>query len=207
MSSNLSMHDILGRYKPWNYDFASDPRFAVIISMKNIPQPVLWHPEGDVYTHTMETLCSVSKSSRDFKTRLAALLHDIGKTATYPSFWPHHHEHDTLGLQVAEQFMDQFPDITEDERHFVLATIRCHMSVKNWSSFRPMTKDRYFDMIGEENIWRFALVVAADHTKVEEVRQFMDDSFDMIARAEAMKRKQPADIYRNLHKPNNGGER
>ncbi len=61
-----------------------------LCSMKNVPQPKEYHPEGDVWTHTMLALDLAAKeaSEKDSKRLLmwSILLHDVGKpkTITYP---------------------------------------------------------------------------------------------------------------------------
>ncbi|KKP35698.1 MAG: metal dependent phosphohydrolase [Candidatus Peregrinibacteria bacterium GW2011_GWA2_33_10] len=50
--------------------------------MKGVPQPMMYHEEGDVWTHTMMCLEALPKSS-DLETRYAMLFHDIGKTKTF----------------------------------------------------------------------------------------------------------------------------
>ena len=50
-------------------------------AMKGVEQPPEFHPEGDVYTHTMLMLDAMSAPSPELA--LAALLHDIGKPPTF----------------------------------------------------------------------------------------------------------------------------
>ena len=96
--STSTMHDILGATTPWEYDFAADQRFTVIVAMKDIHQPIRYHPEGDVLTHALETLQTVCESTSDLGARMAALLHDIWKTVTDQASWPHHYDHDKFGV-------------------------------------------------------------------------------------------------------------
>lgn len=59
-------------------------------TMRRTPQPVQWHGEGDVYTHTRmvcDALCSLREYTElpEYRRNIllcAAMLHDIGKTVT-----------------------------------------------------------------------------------------------------------------------------
>ena len=64
---------------------ATGELFEIIPALKDlsqIPQDPKWHPEGDVWTHTLLVIESLP-SNATFAMALAALFHDIGKaTAT-----------------------------------------------------------------------------------------------------------------------------
>lgn len=53
-----------------------------LVKMKGIAQPHVFHKEGDVWTHTMMALKSLSVSS-SLAVRWAVLLHDVGKPETF----------------------------------------------------------------------------------------------------------------------------
>jgi putative nucleotidyltransferase with HDIG domain len=171
--STATLHEVLGATAPWTYNFADDERFSLIVSMVGVEQPVRYHPEGDVFNHTMFVLRMVSESTSSFSARLAALLHDVGKTATPRALWPHHYGHDAAGVELARRFMSQFSDVSEEQREFVLATVRCHMAVKHWHEFRESTKARYIATIGSDNMALFGLVCLADGTDLDEIREMV----------------------------------
>ena len=50
--------------------------------MIGVTQPKEYHPEGDVYTHTMIVLDRVALKTKDEIVRFSALVHDIGKART-----------------------------------------------------------------------------------------------------------------------------
>lgn len=52
-----------------------------VAAMVGVPQPPAFHPEGDVFTHTMMMLGIAHHPSPDFA--LGLLLHDVGKPPTY----------------------------------------------------------------------------------------------------------------------------
>jgi tRNA nucleotidyltransferase/poly(A) polymerase len=69
-------------------------------ALKGFFQPPEWHPEGDVYEHTLAALrCN---ASRDAELNLAILFHDLGKPQTYRLLDERHtyHGHDEAGQEV-----------------------------------------------------------------------------------------------------------
>ncbi len=74
--------------------------FPEIFALIGKTQPVVYHPEGDAFNHTMIVLDQVAAATADLPTRFAALAHDLGKGVTPRSMLPHHYGHETRGLQV-----------------------------------------------------------------------------------------------------------
>lgn len=63
---------------------ASGELFKIIPALKGlnqVPQDPRWHPEGDVWTHTLLVIENLP-SNATFAMALAALLHDVGKATT-----------------------------------------------------------------------------------------------------------------------------
>ena len=61
-----------------------------------------WHPEGDVWTHTLKVVSGITHS-KDIVLRLATLFHDIGKPSTmkvYDDGAISNHHHDMVGAQM-----------------------------------------------------------------------------------------------------------
>ncbi|TSC92672.1 MAG: tRNA nucleotidyltransferase (CCA-adding enzyme) [Candidatus Berkelbacteria bacterium Licking1014_7] len=83
--------------------------FPEIDQMIGAKQDPIYHPEGDVWTHTLLALDYSASQKNKFTVRLATLLHDIGK----PSQTEHkednrisHYKHESK--EVAEPFIEQF---------------------------------------------------------------------------------------------------
>ena len=53
--------------------------FPEVEALKGVPQPEAYHPEGDVYVHTVAAVRVADGFVRDPLVKLAVLLHDIGK--------------------------------------------------------------------------------------------------------------------------------
>lgn len=87
----------------------------------------------DVYTH----LCYVtSYTKKDFTTRLAALLHDIGKPNTYTyeykqgRIWGHFYGHPEMSYQIAKPILDRLK-LSTLEKEEVMFLIKEHDSEIN----------------------------------------------------------------------------
>jgi len=54
-----------------------------LLEAKGVEQPKEYHPEGDVFVHTIEAVRMADRFVRDPLVKLAVLLHDIGKPRAY----------------------------------------------------------------------------------------------------------------------------
>ena len=71
-------------------------------ALSGVPGPKRWHPEIDTLVHTVMTLHRISMESHDPVARFAMLCHDLGKACTPKDNWPHHKDHNLLGLKPLE---------------------------------------------------------------------------------------------------------
>ncbi len=55
------------------------PILPEVEALKNVPQPEAYHPEGDVFVHTLAAMRVADRFIHDPLVKLAVLLHDIGK--------------------------------------------------------------------------------------------------------------------------------
>jgi poly(A) polymerase len=91
--------------------------FPDLYKLKKVPQSPVWHPEGDVYTHTMLVLENLTNNA--FCTPLfilAAIFHDFGKLTTtelrdgdYHSFG-----HELASTDMAREWLNKFKFSNED---------------------------------------------------------------------------------------------
>ena len=87
---------------------AVDVLFPELFSLHNVTQPKKYHPEGDVWIHTMMVLDAAARLSNDPMVRFAALLHDLGKAITPEELWPKHHGHDAAGVPIVAEFCERY---------------------------------------------------------------------------------------------------
>lgn len=111
-----------------------------IFRMPRIPAgPLVYHPEGDLLTHSIQVLQRVSQQTGDPLARFCGLFHDIGKLATDPAHYPKHHGHDETGFTMAHTFSDRL--CLPARYRTALAWIsRLHGKLNRWSELRDATK-------------------------------------------------------------------
>ncbi|MBW6411500.1 HDIG domain-containing metalloprotein [Clostridium weizhouense] len=106
--------------------------FSMIGELKEVPQNPKFHPEGDVFIHTMMVVDEGAKNrdkSRDKRVFMwTLLLHDIGKKPTTKMRKGRltSYDHDKVGAEMAEEFLKYFNQSEE----FILQVkylIRWHM--------------------------------------------------------------------------------
>ncbi|MEG0307634.1 MAG: HDIG domain-containing protein [Clostridium sp.] len=107
-----------------------------ILKLKGIDQNLKYHPEGNVWNHTMQVIDEAAKirnKSRNPKAFMwAALLHDIGKltTTNVKRGWITSYDHDKVGAKMTEEFLT-YLDLNEDLEfyNYVLHLVRLHMQI------------------------------------------------------------------------------
>ncbi|MDM7860448.1 multifunctional CCA addition/repair protein [Alteromonas sp. ASW11-36] len=81
--------------------------FPEIEVMHGVEQPQQYHPEGDVFIHTMLTLRRAAELGFSRETVFACLTHDFGKPVTY-QMHGNLHGHEQAGVSVVEAFCERW---------------------------------------------------------------------------------------------------
>ena len=115
-----------------------------VAAMKGVAQPPQFHPEGDVWQHTLLLLEQLREPSRALA--LAALLHDVGKPGTYRMaerirFDGHVEE----GVRVARSILTRLR-CSREEIEQVEALIDNHMRFKDVGRMKDSTLKRFLRM-------------------------------------------------------------
>ncbi|WP_315079698.1 HDIG domain-containing metalloprotein [uncultured Clostridium sp.] len=132
---------------------------SMIKDLKEVPQNPKYHPEGNVFIHTMMVVDEgakrreISNDKRIFMWTL--LLHDIGKKPTTKMRKGRltSYDHDKVGAEMAEEFLNYFNENREFV-NYVRKLIRWHMQslfvVKNtrFQDVEGILKDVDVDDIG-----------------------------------------------------------
>ena len=100
-----------------------------ITALKGVPQPEDYHPEGDVFTHTLLALEVADELRFPYLVKLGVLFHDVGKpVALRRSRGEHMGGHEVIGLPIAENAMRRLK-FSNREIERVLFLVREHMRV------------------------------------------------------------------------------
>ncbi len=109
-----------------------------------IAGPQIYHPEGDLFTHSIQVLHLVAQQSNDPLARFCAVFHDIGKLATNPADYPKHHGHDLAGFDLARSFCDRLR-LPASYRTALAWTSRLHGKFNRWTELRITTRIKVAD--------------------------------------------------------------
>jgi len=118
--------------------WAIDQLFPELKALIDVPQEPEWHPEGDVWIHTLLTTDRAREQiddlspAKELTVMLAALAHDFGKPATteFIDGRIRSREHEEAGAAPTESFLDRLNIHTldgYDVRAQVIAIVRDHL--------------------------------------------------------------------------------
>lgn len=107
------------------------------VRCKGVPQPEKYHPEGDVYTHTLLALACADKIIRDPLVKFAVLIHDVGKPiALEKNNWEHAGGHEVIGEQMAERICRRLRFSIEEIR-LIKFLVREHLRIGRFTEMSP----------------------------------------------------------------------
>jgi putative nucleotidyltransferase with HDIG domain len=118
--------------------------FPELVAAKGCQQPANYHPEGDVFVHSLLTLEKLSPGS-GFELALAALLHDIGKPqaarrAEDAMLFPDHWD---IGAGIAEAVCRRLR-LSNQQTERICWLVRRHMYFMDARRMRESTLKRLF---------------------------------------------------------------
>jgi len=133
-----------------------------VAAMKGVGQPPEFHPEGDVWTHTLMMLERLRNPSVTLA--LAVLLHDVGKPPTFRlADRIRFDQHAETGAAMAVGIMRRLR-FSSDETRRVEELIRNHLRFKDVRKMRESTLKRFMRMEGfEEHLELHRLDCVASH--------------------------------------------
>lgn len=136
--------------------------------MKGVEQPPQFHPEGDVWTHTLMLL---EQLPADCSLTLAwgALLHDVGKPPTFRRapdrirFDNHVEVGVAMGAEICRRFR-----FSNDETRQILALIENHMRFADAPRMKESTLKRFFRLENfDEHVALHRMDVMAAHGNLD----------------------------------------
>lgn len=118
------------------------------VKMHGVEQPPEYHPEGDVWVHTM-LLLEKLKPGVSATLAWGALLHDIGKPATFrppdpkkPNDRIRFNGHIEVGVRIAEEILRRLR-FSNEETEQIVALVKNHMRFGDILQMRESTLKRF----------------------------------------------------------------
>jgi putative nucleotidyltransferase with HDIG domain len=112
-----------------------------IAAMKGVEQPPEFHPEGDVWTHTLMMLDGLEACSPALA--MGVLLHDVGKPPTFRVADRIRFDgHVEVGVRMAHGILTRLR-FSSDDIEQILALVENHMKFKDAARMRESTLKRF----------------------------------------------------------------
>jgi len=138
-----------------------DQIFPEMKSLVGVPQEPEWHPEGDVWVHTLQVVDQARTRIADLPKpqavtiMLGALAHDLGKPATtaFIDGRIRSIDHEEQGVPPATAFLDRLNIYTidgYDVRHQVLGMTAHHLKPGMWFKVRDEVGDGAFRRLAQK---------------------------------------------------------
>ncbi|MGE5327238.1 MAG: CCA tRNA nucleotidyltransferase [Deltaproteobacteria bacterium] len=137
-----------------------------IKAMQGVQQPPEFHPEGDVWIHTLMMLEGLRSPSRTLA--LGVLLHDVGKPRTFSVRERIRFDnHVEVGATMAEEICTRLRLPTREAER-VVELVRHHLRFKDFPRMKRSTQMRFLRMEGfDEHLELHRLDCLASHRNLE----------------------------------------
>ena len=118
-----------------------------VTAMKGVRQPENYHPEGDVFTHTLLTLSELAASQTSvdsWELAMAVLLHDIGKPVTFEiADRIRFNNHDNIGADMSERICERLK-MSNAEKERITWLVKMHLYLRHAQQMRISKLKRLF---------------------------------------------------------------
>lgn len=154
-----------------------------VAAMKNVPQPPQFHPEGDVWIHTLLMLQGLP-SGVSPTLAWGTLLHDVGKPPTFRSASEtgdriRFDGHVEVGVRMADEICRRLR-FSNDDTDQVKALVANHMKFKDVAQMRAATLKRFVRLPNfTEHLELHRLDCLSSHGKLDAydaIRSFLADT-------------------------------
>lgn len=135
-------------------------------AMQGVEQPPQFHPEGDVWTHTLMMLEGLKDPTPTLA--LGVLLHDVGKPRTFEVRERiRFDKHVEIGARMAEEICQRLRLSSRDTER-VVELVRHHLRFKDFPRMKRSTQIRFLRMEGfSEHLELHRLDCLASHRNLE----------------------------------------
>lgn len=113
--------------------------------MKGVEQPMEYHPEGDVFIHTLLLLKALK--SPELELAMGALLHDVAKPNTFQRAPDRirFHGHDVLGAEMTKEICKRLA-FSNDQTELIASLVLEHLRFKDAFNMRLSTLKRFMSL-------------------------------------------------------------
>lgn len=138
-----------------------------VAAMRGVAQPPEWHPEGDVWVHTLLLLEKLPAGSSP-TLAWGALLHDVGKPPTYTvADRIRFNGHAEVGTRMAAAICRRLRFSKEDTEQ-ILSLVANHMRFGDVAKMKESTLKRFFRLPKfSEHLELHRLDVTSSHNRLE----------------------------------------
>jgi poly(A) polymerase len=138
-----------------------------VAAMRGVAQPPEWHPEGDVWVHTLLLLEKLAPSCSS-TLAWGALLHDVGKPPTYTvRDRIRFNGHAEVGTRMAAAICRRLR-FSNEETEQILALVANHMRFGDVGKMKESTLKRFFRLPRfDEHLALHKLDVTSSHNRLE----------------------------------------
>jgi poly(A) polymerase len=119
-----------------------------LYALQGIEQPSTYHPEGDVWEHTLRMINLLSSSGLvDARLAWAVVLHDIGKATSRSedATGVHFYGHAQFGKEIAAKILERYR-FSRSEQETILSLVQEHMRFMHVREMRPSKIKRFLRM-------------------------------------------------------------
>ncbi|ODS34747.1 MAG: poly(A) polymerase [Candidatus Scalindua rubra] len=161
-----------------------------VTAMKGVRQPDNYHPEGDVFIHTLLALSELdtTRKSKDLlgslELAMAVLLHDIGKPVTFEiADRIRFNNHDNIGAEMAEKICERLR-MSNAEKERITWLVKKHLYLRNAQKMRISKLKRLFAHEGYPELAELYRVDSLSSTGNLDDYAFCQDMFEKLKEEE-----------------------
>ena len=158
-----------------------------VAAMKGVRQPENYHPEGDVFTHTLLTLSELAASQNpadSWELAMAVLLHDIGKPVTFEvADRIRFNNHDNIGAEMSERICERLK-MSNAEKERITWLVKMHLYLRHAQQMRISKLKRLFAHEGYSELAELYKVDSLASTGDLEDYNFCQNMFEELQEEE-----------------------
>ena len=162
-----------------------DIHFSEIQNLFGVTQPILYHPEGDAYNHTMQVIDKMAQKTNEPHIIFAGLVHDLGKALTPIEERPRHIGHEERGIEQVKNLCARLKLPTKYQKAGVTAC-KEHMKAGLFNEMRTAKKVDFIERLSKSalTLEGIEILANADNTKNTKI-EFAEIGKEMLEKINA----------------------